>query len=125
MSSILDPLKDTGDQDSIETPSPDELEAMSKHPATRLDVWAAGRKHAGTCTARKFTRQLRTALYVALGAFLTLQAGALLAGRAMLRDVVREAVRAELGKPNHATAFPDIPSMIRSAEAATLPKELP
>ena len=127
MSGVFDPLTDTGDQDAVDTPTPDDMEAMAHHPATRMDVWISGRRHAATCNARKFTRQLRTALYIMFGAFITLQGVILIAGRAVLRDVVREAVRAELGKPtSHASTFPELPSVIRSAEAATMSiKETP
>jgi hypothetical protein len=118
--SIPDVLKDTDEHASIDErdASPSDLERMAGEPATQLYVMSYVRQHSHGCIAKRKLRQWGLILCMLFGATVALQAVAVFAGKAVLEKVVRETMRAELGKPPlaDAKAWPDV---ISSAQAAT------
>lgn len=101
---ILDKLLADAPAEGDATPDPSRIEAQARQPASVAAVNLAFAHHRETCPAMRWIRRATILLAVVLGALAATQAIALVAGRAIIRDTVREAVRAELGRvgPHHA-----------------------
>lgn len=83
--------------------SPEEIAREANNPASELSVKLAVQGHATGCpTARKVRRWTMLAA-VLWGIVLATQAFIVVAGKAVLHETVRQAVREELGRPVAAT----------------------
>jgi hypothetical protein len=119
---IPDVLKDTDEHAAVDErdASPSELEHLARAPATQLYVMNYVRQHSHGCITKRKLRQWGAILCMLFGATVALQAVAVIAGKAVLEKVVRNAVRLELGRPTlEAKGWPDV---ISSAQAATEPQ---
>lgn len=104
-----------GTQDDL-TPDPAKLAEQAKQPATVAAVNRAFVIHREKCSALRWIRYATLALAFVLG----MQVVVMIAGRSMLRETIREAVRAELGaqEAKRATASTDVGVLFGSAHAA-------
>lgn len=126
-----DPLFDSDlDGDEIfneKTPSPEDLARQAHEPATvayvrRELAWRVAR-HKGECSALRSVKKWRLWIAAGFGALTVLQFGWLMAGRALIREAVRDVVREELAGRMAARAKPDAPvRIISTAEAADVIK---
>lgn len=102
------------------TPSPEDLEREAKEPASVAYVKNELRnrftQHRGECEATRAVRKWRLWIAAGIGAALVVQFGWLLAGRAIIRETVRDVVREELAGRLVARAKPV--SLISTAEAS-------
>jgi len=93
--SILDPLHDSSENPAIPEPtSSDDLEKQAREPASQLyvDQAVAGGivKHKATCGARARVRRWAIWLAIGVGAFAAIDVVAVMSGKAVIRDAIRE-----------------------------------
>jgi hypothetical protein len=118
-----DPLSDIEETEAIpdETPSPDDLSREAEEPATvayvKRELDRRFGRHRGDCAAQRAVRKWRLWIAAGIGAALVVQFGWLLAGRAIIRETVRDVVREELAGRLVARAKPPV-SLISTAEAS-------
>jgi hypothetical protein len=100
MSILPNPLEDSGNHDAIpETPSPGELATKAATSSSQLYVDELMGKHIATCPMRRQMRKFNMLFAAMIGAMIVLasaQAILIVAGKAMLKETIREVVRQEM-----------------------------
>jgi len=81
--------------------------------------------HRGDCDATRAIRKWRLWIAAGIGAALVVQFGWLMAGRAIIRETVRDVVREELAGRTVARQPAMVPSIISTATAAEVEREPP
>lgn len=118
---------DNGDAIPEETPSPEDLSKEATSGATV--AWVKGlvrhglRVHDQQCSARRAVKRWTLWIAAISGALIVFQFGWLYAGRAIIRETVREVVREELA--GRAVVAHESAVRAKAAEVPALPKVVP
>lgn len=97
-----DPLSESEEKPGVpaETPSPEDLSREAMAPATvayvKQEMVTRLANHRGECEAQRAVRKWRLWIAFGIGAAVVFQFGWLMAGRAIIRETVRDVVREEL-----------------------------
>ena len=125
MGLIPNPLKDSGENEAVKTPSSERLEAMAGEPASKLYVWEELKKHHALCSAPRKLRQWGVLFAAILGAILATQGLLIRFGPDVLQSLVRKAVRDELAAIKREAAGAQLQSPTNESTMVALTKETP